>query len=93
MVRLSSRAESDLAEIADYTIEAVGIEQARRYLAGLETCFQTLARKPSEGRSTAELAPRLRRFQHKSHLVFFIPDDDGRSSFGCYTRAWIFRGI
>ena len=29
--RLSPRAENDLAEIADYTIETFGVEQARRY--------------------------------------------------------------
>ena len=29
--RLTFRAESDLAQIADYTIEKFGIEQARRY--------------------------------------------------------------
>ena len=29
--RLSPRAETDLAEIADYTIETFGVEQARRY--------------------------------------------------------------
>ena len=32
--RLSSRCESDLAEIADYTIEAFGVEQARNYIEG-----------------------------------------------------------
>jgi hypothetical protein len=34
--RLTSSAESDLAEIADYTIENFGIEQARRYRDALE---------------------------------------------------------
>ena len=34
--RLTSCAESDLAEIADYTIETFGIEQARRYRNALE---------------------------------------------------------
>ena len=29
--RLSPRAETDLAEIANYTIETFGVEQARRY--------------------------------------------------------------
>lgn len=33
---LTSRAESDLAEIADYTIETFGIEQARRYCDALD---------------------------------------------------------
>lgn len=77
MVRLSSRAESDLAEIADYTIEAFGIEQAGRYIAGLEACLNALDGKPFTGHGTDELAPGLRRFWHKSHVVFFVPDDEG----------------
>ncbi len=64
--RLSSRAESDLAEIADYTIEAFGIEQARRYMDGLEVRFQTLADKPLAGGRADELAPEPRRVLHQS---------------------------
>jgi toxin ParE1/3/4 len=77
MVRLTRRAESDLAGIADSTIQSFGIEQARRYIAGLEACFHTLGGKPSKGRSAEELAPRLRRFRYKSHVVFFIPGGEG----------------
>ena len=44
--RLTSLAETDLAEIADYTIDTLGIEQARRYRDGLETCFRNLAANP-----------------------------------------------
>jgi toxin ParE1/3/4 len=44
--RLTSHAESDLAEIADYTIKTFGIEQSRRYRDALETCFQTVADNP-----------------------------------------------
>ena len=75
--RLSSRAESDLSEIADYTIETFGIEQARCYMDGLEACFQTLADKSLDGHSADGLAPRLRRFRHQSHMVFYIPDEEG----------------
>ena len=75
--RLSSRTESDLAGIAKYTIETFGIEQARRYVSGLEACLQTLADKPFDGRGAGELAPKLRRFMHQSHMVFYIPDEEG----------------
>ena len=75
--RLSSRCESDLAEIADYTIEAFGVEQARNYIEGLEACFQNLADKPFDGRDADELAPKLRRFRHQSHMVFYIPGEEG----------------
>ena len=75
--RLSSRGEADLAEIADYTIESFGTEQARRYIEGLEVCFRALADKPSDGRDADELAPNLRRLRYQSHMIFYIPDEDG----------------
>jgi len=75
--RLSSRAESDLAEIADYTIERFGIEQARRYRDELESCIQTLAANPMIGRSADELGSKLRRYEHQSHIVFYLPSDQG----------------
>ena len=75
--RLTSRAESDLAEIADYTIETFGIEQARRYRVALETCFQTIADNPKVGRSADQLAPELRRYKHQSHVVFYMPEGQG----------------
>jgi toxin ParE1/3/4 len=75
--RLTSRAESDLAEIADYTIGNFGIEQARRYRDALETCFETIADNPKLGREVDKLAPKLRRHQHKSHVVFYLPQKKG----------------
>ena len=76
-VRLSSRAEIDLAGIADYTIETFGVEQARRYRDELETCFLNLAENPGLGRSAQRLAPGLRRFEYRSHVVFYIEDEGG----------------
>ena len=55
-VRLSCRAETDLAEIADYTIERFGVEQARRYRDDLEACFLNLAKNPGLGRRVEQLA-------------------------------------
>ena len=75
--RLTSCAESDLAEIADYTIGNFGIEQARRYRDALETCFQTIADNPKLGREADKLAPKLRRHQHKSHVVFYLAEKKG----------------
>ena len=68
-VRLSSRAEIDLAGIADYTIETFGVEQARRYRDDLEACFLNLAENPGLGRSVKQLAPGLQRFEYRSHVV------------------------
>ena len=75
--RLSSRAEADLAEIADYTVDTFGIEQARRYRDELESCFQTLAANPMIGRSADELGSNLRRYEHQSHIVFYLLSDHG----------------
>jgi toxin ParE1/3/4 len=70
--RLTSRAESDLTEIADYTIETFGIEQARRYRDALESCFQMIADNPKLGRSADRFAPKLRCYDHQSHVVFYM---------------------
>lgn len=73
--RLSPHAEADLAEIADYTIETFGIEQARRYRDDPETCFGSLAGNPLLGRSAEWLSPGLRRFEHRSHAVFYTQEE------------------
>lgn len=75
--RLSKRADNDLAEIAGYTIEKFGIEQARHYRDALEICFSTLAENPGLGRNADQYAPALRRFEHQSHVVFYVPDSQG----------------
>ena len=76
-VHLSPRAETDLAEIADYTIETFGVGQARRYRDDLDACFRNLARNPRLGRSVEWLAPGLRRFEHRSHVVFYAEHGGG----------------
>lgn len=73
--RLSKRADSDIAEIADFTISQFGIKQARRYREGLERIFRRLAEYPNSGRSAGHLAPRLRRMNFESHVIFFRHDE------------------
>src|ERR1700722_2267423 len=75
--RLSKRADSDIAGIADYTIRQFGINQARRYRDGLEKIFRRLAEYPNSGRSAGHLAHRLRRINFESHVIFFLHEDDG----------------
>ena len=74
---LTNRAVADLSEIADFTIQSFGIEQARFYRDGLNNCFDILADNPQLGRSAAELAPNLKRFEYQSHVVFYVPRDTG----------------
>jgi toxin ParE1/3/4 len=75
--RLSNRADSDIAEIADYTVRQFGIKQARRYRDGLEAVFQRLAQYQNSGRSAGHLAPGLRRMKYESHVIFFLHDEAG----------------
>jgi toxin ParE1/3/4 len=74
---LSSKAAADLDGIYEYTILHFGLEQARVYLLGLHERFQMLAEQPTQGRTADELALGLRRFEYQSHMVFYIPKDNG----------------
>jgi|TARA_R110000772_G_scaffold72505_26_gene158253 toxin ParE1/3/4 len=76
-LRLSRRAASDLAEIADYTIAEFGIDQARRYRDQLHACFQSLLANPALGRSAEEVTPGLRRIRQQAHVVFYRVERDG----------------
>lgn len=40
--KLSSKAETDLAELYEYGIERFGLKQAKSYLLGMHTLFQVL---------------------------------------------------
>jgi toxin ParE1/3/4 len=75
--RLSLRADADIAAIAAFTIKTFGMEQARHYRDGLEHSFKMLADQPMRGRSAAQLAPDLRRWNYRSHVIFYVPDEQG----------------
>jgi len=75
-LRLSARAENDLADIADYTIAEFGIPQARKYRDQFGACFASLVDNPYLGRSAEELVPGLRRIRQQAHVVFYLPSDD-----------------
>lgn len=74
---LSSKAAADLEGIYEYTILKFGLEQARVYLFGLHERFQMLAEQPTQGRKADELALGLRRVEYQSHIVFYIPKNNG----------------
>ena len=74
---LSKRADSDVAGIAAYTIKQFGIQQARRYRDGLKQILRKLAEYPNSGRSAEHLAPKLRRINFESHVIFFLRGEAG----------------
>ena len=75
--RLTPRAADDLAGIHEYTITNFGLERARDYLSGLHRRFGHLAERPALGRSADLLAPELRRYPYRSHVVFYMPENEG----------------
>ena len=75
--RLTQKAADDLDAIHEYTTVNFGLEQARGYLVGLHRRFENLAARPALGRSTERLSPGLRRHPYRSHVVFYLPGDEG----------------
>lgn len=69
--KLSGKASLDIDGIYEYTIVNFGVEQARVYVFGLNDCFTTLAENPLRGRSADEFASDIRRYEHKSHVIFY----------------------
>lgn len=74
---LSKAAERDLAQIAAYTIETFGIEQALAYRDGLIGCSNFLAEHPKSARLRHELNPPVRARRFQSHLIFYDEQPDG----------------
>lgn len=75
--RFSIRAESDLLNIGDYTIQTWGEAQAIRYIDDLESCCQMLADNPALGRECDEIRSGLRRMEHGRHVVFYRQETGG----------------
>lgn len=75
--RFSRLAESDLLEIAEYTLRTWGAEQTLRYLEDIETCCRMLAGHPLLGRPSNSIRPGLRRMECGRHMVFFREDAGG----------------
>lgn len=74
---LTAGADRDLVAHYEFGIESFGLARAQDYFLGLHERFELLAITPTMGRSVNELSPRLRRFEHGSHVIFYLPDDDG----------------
>ena len=75
--RFSRLARLDLIEIADYTGETWGLEQAERYMDSLDDCFKQLAQSPGIGRACDRIRIGYRRMEHKSHVVIYRVEKDG----------------
>jgi toxin ParE1/3/4 len=68
---VSDAAVSDVRGIIQYTTLQWNAKQAVRYAAGLQECFQMLAKSPGMGRGCDSVSIGLRRFEHGKHVVFY----------------------
>jgi toxin ParE1/3/4 len=75
--QLSKLARLDLIDIADYTVETWGQDQALRYLDSLEACFQRLAQMPQIGRACDRIHPGYRSMEHERHVILYRMDGYG----------------
>jgi toxin ParE1/3/4 len=75
--RLSRLARLDLIEIADYTVDTWGPDQAYRYLDSLDACFRQLAQAPEMGRPCNVVRQGYRRMEHEKHVVFYRVEEGG----------------
>ncbi|MFV0564344.1 MAG: type II toxin-antitoxin system RelE/ParE family toxin [Flavobacteriaceae bacterium] len=70
--QLSNKADKDLSDIANYTIETFGLKQAHIYKNGLIETFLFLASNPKRGRDFfLNNGFSVKRFKYKSHVIFF----------------------
>jgi toxin ParE1/3/4 len=74
---LSSRADSDLEEIWDYTDQKWGRDQARTYLTQLENRMLILAHHPALGRKRYDIPGEPMSFHEGRHVIFYRSSQAG----------------
>jgi toxin ParE1/3/4 len=75
--RLSPAAQSDVADIWDYTAEKWGTEQAEAYVRRIHRAVQAVAADHWLGRSCDEIRPGYWKYMVGSHLLFYRIDQNG----------------
>jgi len=69
--RIAKPAMADLQRIGRYTRKRWGLEQARRYLGGIDGCFHRLAECPELGKSAELIRPDLWCFRQGRHVIYY----------------------
>jgi toxin ParE1/3/4 len=75
--RLSRAADEDLVIILIDGEREFGLSRAERYVRGMRRCFELLGANPRLAQERPDIAPGLRVFPHRSHLVLYVSDDKG----------------
>jgi toxin ParE1/3/4 len=74
---LSPRAQADLDEIWDYTVDRWGLDQAETYTRQLWKDIAIVANRPSLGRECNEVRQDYRMYPSGSHVLFYRQTPDG----------------
>ena len=75
--KFTDKAEQDLENIIDFTINKWGNDQANRYINELEKRVSGLANNPNIGLNRNNLSPSLLSFPYQSHILYYIKTDNG----------------
>jgi toxin ParE1/3/4 len=78
-ILIKPTARTDLKEIRRWSEDNWGRGRTRDYFIGLKLNLEQIARNPQAGRMRPLIAPGLRSFCYKAHVVFYIERDDGIS--------------
>jgi len=74
---LSNLADEDLGNIATYSIQRFGINQARLYRDGLFKTFEMISDFPLIGTDQSQIKINVRRQVYESHAIYYRVDDNG----------------
>ncbi len=74
--RYSPLAESDLDDIAAWSLKRFGAQQTEVYLLGIEQACVEIARHPLIARLHGGRKPGVRRVEHGSHVIFYSTEQD-----------------
>ena len=76
-VRFSNAAETDLADIDEFSATHFGEDTGEAYMRGFDEAFARLADFPSVGPSWPEPRSALRCLVHRSHRIFYRLTGEG----------------
>ncbi len=65
------RAQQDLDDILQWSLQVWGVEQQDRYAAALERGIALLLEQPNAGRAREDLGPGFRVYPVAQHLIFY----------------------
>ncbi|MEG3088492.1 type II toxin-antitoxin system RelE/ParE family toxin [Sphingomonas sp. PB4P5] len=74
-LKLSRRAEADLADIRDYSVERFGVDRAIAYLDAIEQAFRRILLYPEIGEEYPAVAPAIRSLACQRHRIFYVAED------------------